>query len=276
MKHFYTKIAIAIAALAIMPGIISAQTGSRLIAHSYYMPSGSNIIAYDSEQYVYPTTTTALYNQKFYYLNGSSTWALSSKFDYTYTSAGNMTNMVVQNWNGSAYVNGSQTVYLLNSAGFCIKDSSVLWITANNAYRNQTRNTYALNSVGQITDQVYELYDGSANALINTFHYANTYNTQGKPLVMLTQEWDATIHWVDWDRSTYAYDASGINLQTITGENSPSFGSPLQLVYQNVYTLNTNGTAASCLSKDHIYARIILQHYPYEDLYKRPSARPAI
>lgn len=248
MKKGLTHL-LAIAATIAVTAATAAAQNSRLLAQSHYNAVVGNPVAYDSQQYVYPNINAAVYDQKKSYLYNNA-WILMKQYDYTYNATGSLTNMVVQNWNNTTnmFENGSMTFYFLNAAGYCIKDSSVLWVPANNAYRNATRNIYTLNAAGQIVDQVYDSYDFGTNGLLHYYHYVNTYNTQGKPLVRLTQDWDASYQWMDYVKSTYVYDATGINLQTITGQQSTSFGNPLQNVYQNVYTLNPNGTVSQILS----------------------------
>lgn len=248
MKQLHTRIT-ALTTILILSAATSHAADSRLIAQSHYNANAGNLIAYDSASYIYPSNTTALFSQKLTYMYNNA-WIHMRKQDNTYNTAGKLTHMQFQNWSTStnAYINGGMTFFTLNSAGDCIKDSNLLWIPANNAYRNNVRNTYTLNSAGQITDKVYEYWDFGANDLLPHYHYTNTYNAQGKPLVGLTQEWDASIHWVDNNRVTYVYDASGIKLQSLTGEQSITFASPLQTVYQNVFTYNPDGTVASYLS----------------------------
>lgn len=248
MKKVFTHV-FAIAAIVALSASTSTAINSRLVAQTHYNAVAGNPVAYDSQRYVYPNVSTTLYSQKMSYLYNNA-WVLMKQFDYTYNAAGKLTNMVVQNWNSTtnAFENGSKSFYFLNPAGYCTKDSSIVWVPANSAYRNATRNIYTLNSAGQITDQIYYSYDFGTNGLLPYYHYVNTYNAQGKPLVMLTQDWDASLQWMDYVKSTYVYDATGINLQTITGQQSTSFGNPLQTVYQNVYTLNSNGTVAQILS----------------------------
>lgn len=253
MKQFYITTATIIILLALCAGTTNGQTGSRLIAESHYYnnPSGGSPLPHDSIQYVYPTVSTALYNEKLSFLYYGP-WVLTCKTDYTYNTSNKLTYMEFQNWDTTShsYKNGGMTYFFLNSSGYCIKDSNRLWIPTSSAYRDNTRNIYTVNSSGQITDQIYDSYDYGLGALLHTYHYANTYNSAGKPLVVLNQEWDASIHWYDHYKTTYAYDASGTKLQTITGEqdqlSSPGF---LQTVYQNQYTLNTDGSIATCLSK---------------------------
>jgi len=255
MKQFYTNIAIAIAMMALCAGNVAGKTtatGSRLIAYSYYLLNAGSLVPRDSQTYVYPSTTTNLYNQMYLRQNSGAGLKPARKSDYTYNSSGKLTFMQYQNWDtvASSYsINGGLTYYTLNSAGYCVRDSNLLWIPASSAYRDNVVDIYTVNTAGQITDQVYRNWDYGGSSLINYWHYVNTYNASGKPLTELLQEWDASIHWMDYTKHIYAYDATGTKVQTMTGQQSTlSTPGVLQTTYQLVYTYNTDGTVASYLS----------------------------
>lgn len=229
-----------------------AGTGSRLFAQSHYNASFAtqpSLTPYDSQRYIYPNTSTNLQSQMLTLQYGTS-WVLMRRNDYTYNTAGKMTYMAYQNWGpgATAFTPAGQTFYTLNAAGFVTKDSNQIWLTSSGAYRNNVRNIYTLNSAGQPTDQVYQNWDNGSSNLINYYHYTFTYNTQGKLTQQALQDWDASIHWMDYTRSTYTYDAGGTKLQTLTGEQRIGSTPGLQTVYQNVYTLNAAGNPAIVLS----------------------------
>ena len=227
-------------------------TGSRLLAQSHYNASfttPTTLTPYDSQKYVYPNASTSLQSQMLTLQYGTA-WVLMRKNDYTYNSAGKMTYMDYQNWgpNATAYTQAGQTFYTLNAAGFCVKDSNQIWLTATSAYRNNVRNTYTVNSAGQVTDNIYQNWDAGSNNLINYYHYTYAFNTQGKLTQQALQDWDASIHWMDYSSSTYAFDASGTRIQTLTGMQRIGSTPGLQNVYQNVYTNNAAGAPTTILS----------------------------
>ncbi len=239
MKLLHTVAALALLGLS---ATAQAGTGSRLLASSHYVSNNGTQVCLDSQRYLYPNTTTALYNQQHTYMYSSGTMANNLEYNYTYNAADKLTFMDVKGWNGTAYNNPkSQTAYVLNPAGFTTKDSSRVWNASTSAYRDNTKNTYTLNANGAITDKVYMMWDAGAGRLLNYYHDFYTLNPQDKPLTYTHQEYDASLGWYNYNRTTFTYDASGLNIATIMGEQWDMATGSWYNVYQSQYTLNSAG-----------------------------------
>jgi len=162
------------------------------------------------------------------YLWTGSAWELESRDLYTYTS-GNLTETIMQDWDGSQWVNAFRSVQTYDGSNRLFTSMSQIWEV--DMWANSSLLTYTYNGSGLVSELVFQSW--VADAWVNFFKSLFTYS--GNRLdTTISQLWDGSV-WVNQGRNTYTYNGSD-QVTTILNEgwNAPVWVSAI--LTTNTYT----------------------------------------
>ena len=162
------------------------------------------------------------------YLWTGSAWELESRDLYTYTS-GNLTETIMQDWDGSQWLNTFRSVQTYDGSNRLLTSMSQVWEV--DMWANSSLLTYTYNGSGLVSELVFQSW--VAEAWVNFFKSLFTYS--GNRLdTTISQVWDGSV-WVNQGRNTYTYNGSD-QVTTILNEgwNDPVWVSAI--LATNTYT----------------------------------------
>ena len=139
-------------------------------------------------------------------LNGS-VWENFYQFNKSYNTDNNLTESILQNWDGSVWVNGSRDAYVYNADGFADVFSYAIFIAGNWVVFNQ--NNYLYDAMNNEIEDTSTEYDFASMTLINderlTTEYTNSLKTRETKEV-----WRTVINnWENEERKDYSYNTNG-------------------------------------------------------------------
>lgn len=212
-------------------GIFTYDANGNVLTFETYYWNGSSFDANEKETYTYDANGNVL-TYTYAYWNGSA-WEDSDRTTYTYNANGQITTETLAYWNGSGWDSSHRTSYTYNGDGTLNETLYQDWWGASwetsTKYVNQYtagvlttqveyywdgtnfvlsgRNVYTYDGSGNMTELVYEYYDGICcyeNGNRNQYAYDANGNVTSEHYAY----WDGT-EWVDTDQYNYTYDEHG-------------------------------------------------------------------
>ena len=136
-------------------------------------------------------------------------WEKSSLYTYTYT-GNNLTELLTQNWDGSAWVNYIKTTNEFN--GLNLRTSSVTQMWVAGAWLNISKSINTYNSNNLLSFELEQSWAASAWADKSRSTY--TYNSNNKMELNFTENYVSNA-WVNHSQVLYTYDGDGNNIESL-------------------------------------------------------------
>jgi len=155
------------------------------------------------------------------------------KYKFGFNSNGNMTSYLIENWDGTNWVNSARRTYTYDSNKNLITDLSETWSGTN--WVNTFRYTHTYDSSGNVTSDLRE--NSYGGVLVNSNRYTYTYDNNGKLLSYLDESWNGVQWEINW-KSTYIYDSNG-NMISYLDEYWN--GTEWENTERETYTYDSNG-----------------------------------
>jgi hypothetical protein len=174
----------------------------------------------------------------------SSSFENFERYTFAYNASGNVTLVLQELWDGSAWQNESRGTYTYDDNGYLISYFGEAWFEG--SWINNTLGTYTNNGDGtrQITiNQTWNRYTGTWD---NNWTYAYTYNGAGKVLTDVEELWWQGA-WVNNVRDTYTYSGNNLTNHLIEdGDGNRGWVND----HQVTYTYNGDGTVNQMIEQD--------------------------
>ena len=126
------------------------------------------------------------------------------KHTYTYDSNNNWILYLIENWDGSQWVNSSERIYDYDSNKNIILQLDKYW--DENQWVNLERATYTYDSYENMTSYLKEEWDRTQ--WVNEFRNTYSYDSDGNMTLSLREDW-VDRQWLIISRYTYTYDSYG-------------------------------------------------------------------
>ena len=160
------------------------------------------------------------------------------KHKYGFDSNGKMTSELLDEWDGTNWVNFMRWTFAYDSNENITSDFAEYWDGTN--WVNNSRYTYTYDTNGNTTSDMYEYW--YHDNWEKNWKVTYTYDSNGKMTSYLREDWDGT-NWEYYFRRTYTYDSNG-NMTLYLYENQ--YGTD----YRRTYTYDSNGNRTSSLRED--------------------------
>lgn len=129
------------------------------------------------------------------------------KTTYSYNVSNNLTQNLIQTWNGTAWINNYHTTYSYNGLGQKIEAINQHWDTTSASWENNERTTYSYNALNLLSQDLYQPWDLGISNWINSSKSNYTYNTDSQLTEKISQGWNSV--WENVSRTTYGYNGIG-------------------------------------------------------------------
>ena len=177
-----------------------------------YLPGKEIISSWDTTNLVW------VYNDSIAFsYNGSGKKTIETVYGQTggalykttnsYNISNNLTQNLIQTWNGTMWVNNYHTTYSYNGFGQKIEAINQHWNTTLNNWENNERTSYSYNSLNLLSQDVYEPWDSGISNWINSSKDDYTYNPDSQLIEILAQVWNSG--WEYLSKTTYGYNGAG-------------------------------------------------------------------
>lgn len=141
-------------------------------------------------------------------------WLRTSYTDYTYDGQGNLIEELSTTDLSIITFPSDKTTYTYDASGNCLTETYMMYDIGTDTWVNFSKYFWQYNAAGNETEEISQLWDGSA--WVNNNRYAYSYNAQGYQTEWLWQIWDNG--WVNQGRTQDTYDASGNWTQSLDQE----------------------------------------------------------
>ncbi len=132
-----------------------------------------------------------------------SAWVNSGKTSYTYDGNNNLIDILSQIWDGSAWVNSFKSSFTYDGNNLLTEVLFQIW--DGTAWMNSAKSFYTYDGNNVLTEVLSQSWEGSA--WVNSFKSSYTYDGNNNLSEILTQFWDGSA-WVNSEKSSGTYDGN--------------------------------------------------------------------
>ena len=127
------------------------------------------------------------------------------KYSFTYDGNNNLTEWLMQDWDGSAWVNDSKYSYTYDGNNNQTEELFQFW--DGSAWVNQWKYSFTYDGNNNLTEGLLQTWAGSV--WVNQWKYSNTYDGNNNLVEQLYQTWDGS-NWLNVNKYIYSYIPTGI------------------------------------------------------------------
>ncbi len=149
----------------------------------------------------------------YYEHNGTTYDPASAKMTTYYNTSGLADSFVVQQWDGTAWLNESKTVYTYDGAGNVATYTEYERNVATGLWSNLSRVSYTYTASGKQATFIQEMWSTSGGTWENFAKNTYTWNTADQLTDILWEFWSGTA-WRPSMRTTHTYDGSGNRIES--------------------------------------------------------------
>ena len=170
-----------------------------------------------------------------------SAWVNSGKTSYTYDGNNNLIDILSQIWDGSAWVNSFKSSFTYDGNNLLTEVLFQIW--DGTAWMNSAKSFYTYDGNNVLTEVLSQSWDGSA--WVNFLKFSYTYDGNNNPTEFLFQTWDGTA-WMNASKSSNTYDGNN-NLTESVGQFWD--GSAWVNSFKSSYTYDGNNNLSEILTQ---------------------------
>jgi len=176
-----------------------------------------------------------------------SVWENFYQFNKAYNGNYDLTESILQNWNGTMWVNGSRDTYTYNPMNLVATFTYAIYATDNWLTFNQ--NLYTYDTLGNLIEDLSKALDFTFMTLVNDQRKTYDYTLMQKNSEIVENWYVPTNMWDKDEKTDYTYNANGdVRLEEISAWQTVSmvWSAPYR---QYIITYNTNDQVEEVLEQ---------------------------